>query len=69
MIHLEIPRDGEILEVTLNSEQTMVAVIPDCRAGNFEISVQGTVLEIHRLSVLETNTNNTFKGEINHVCA
>ncbi|MBQ7982439.1 MAG: hypothetical protein IJ302_02635 [Clostridia bacterium] len=64
VIHLEILRDGEILEVGVNGEQTMVAVIPDCRAGNFGISVQDTALEIHRLSVFETKKKNTHsKGK------
>ena len=56
-ISLEILRDGEILEVGVNGEQTMAAVIPGCRAGNFGVSVQDGAVHIHRLSVWEPDAD------------
>lgn len=54
-IHLEILRDGEILEVGINEERTVAALIPDSNGGNLGISVQDTSVVIENLAVWETN--------------
>ena len=53
-IHLDILRDGEIIEVGLNEEKTMVALIPDWQTGNFAISVQDSDVVIEDMQIWET---------------
>ena len=52
-IELQILRNGEIIEVGVNGEQTVAAVIPNCRAGNFAISVQDSSVKISKMEVWE----------------
>lgn len=52
-ISLEILRNGEFLEVGLNGEQTMVALIPDFCGEHFGISAQDSAVKIEHLSVWE----------------